>query len=88
MGTKKTRAQKQRWFENVIRRAKDDDKILNKEKLISSFCLDNQTSRKTALEFLKLFVSIEKVIVKGKEVWPKEIYDAERVIKKNKLNGK
>ena len=68
MGTNKTRRAKQEWFDMAFGKAKSKDLILNKEKLLASFCLACATERRTGLEILKLHETLENIKIEGNEI--------------------
>jgi len=66
MGTSKTREAKIQWLKNVIVTYKG--LIISKEKLLSEFCLQNNSSMKTANEILKLLEQTKLIKINGDEV--------------------
>ncbi len=66
MGTSKTREAKIQWLKKVIVTYKG--LIISKEKLLSEFCLQNNSSMKTANEILKLLEQTKLIKINGDEV--------------------
>lgn len=65
MGTAKTQQTKKVWFLNRFMIAKRELIELDREKLICNFCLDNNSTRKTALELLKIFETTGAIKTEG-----------------------
>ncbi len=64
MGTINTARKKRLWWEEVIRRMKEMGISLDYEKTISHFCEVHDSTRKTALEFIKLNINMGKIRLK------------------------
>ena len=55
MGTQATKIDKKLWFDAHFRNARNSGISLDKEKLMALFILEQNSSRRTALELLKAF---------------------------------
>lgn len=63
-----TRGYKISWMSGRFQVAAEQDKIIDKEKLIANFCIELSSTRKTALELIKLFEHAGKIKVIGNEI--------------------
>ena len=68
MGTHNTLIAKYEWLQRIINSALYKNKVLDKEKVISNFCLDFKCARRTCTDLLKTFQSAGKIEIKGKEI--------------------
>ncbi len=55
MGTAKTNFIKRAWISSNLREAFINGIEIDEEKFISAFCFDNNSQRKTCLEFIKMY---------------------------------
>ena len=53
----------------------------DEKKLIAEFCLDCNTSKKTALEILKLFEDAERIIRKDEKIYSKGVFNEDLSVK-------
>ncbi len=68
MGTSLTKRQKQEWFTARFDQARKKNIVIDKEKLIAAFVLDNFSSVKTAQELLTLYSIMCSIKIDGNEI--------------------
>ena len=68
MGTRLTKQQKQEWMTARFNQARTKNLVLDKDKLIAAFVLDNFSSRKTAEELIDLYSIMGIITIKDNEV--------------------
>jgi hypothetical protein len=55
--------------------------LIDKEKIFAEFATFFGSTRRTAIEILNQIVLSGQAIIKGNEVWSKEAYEAEQILK-------
>ena len=83
MGTTNTRAFKVQWILSRVKAAMEQGRTVDKEKLIAVFSLDLNTTRRTALDLLKILSDSGKLKIVDNLVWTPEAYDLEMKFKLN-----
>jgi len=87
MGTQYTRRSKIEWFLPRINQAMEQGYVVDEEKLIAEFCLANNSTRKTALEILKLLELHKRIVRVDGRIWTPEAYEAEMILRRAVFNA-
>ncbi len=85
MGSQKSAAFKIKWLETHINSAMDQGKIINKEKLISQFCITHASTRRTCLEYLHHLENLGRIKIVGDEIWTPSHYEAQLILERAKV---
>ena len=57
--------------------------IVDKNKLISEFCLSHASTERTCLEILKLLEDSNQIKIIENEIWTPKHYDAQKIMEKD-----
>lgn len=83
MGTYKSAQLKRRWLWDAINSQGASGLSYDKEKLISAFCLDHFSTRKTAIEILQAFEDTDKIVCKDGKIYSRVYFNRDLSIRED-----
>lgn len=85
MGSEKTAYKKKEWLDKVFSKASSQGTSINRKKLIALFCLEHNSTPRTANEMIDTFINAGKIKQFENELMDPKLYEE---MKSNNFNEK